>query len=983
MSAANGPEPDVIAQQGRSIPRFARQPGDKLASTILSHPFNQLRFEFVQSLREEHPEGISSADLVGQWITRIRTQLPVEGAAATRTAEDAIKADPADIRRDFEAEVRKVTDVLKGKEDVKPNPSNPYSKLLWAVAMHYGGHAQMEVRTSKGMEADAAAMQVQQKMGHLLDELANSQPMEAQRQRFYGRVSSVNRHAIGIDNETQVRYGRPGSWFYMRRGQINPQTGAKEASLINLDLFYSLVLGDYVDAVFQHELEHAEKSLDKPARIEALHQKVRDLKKAVGVIQAEAGKPVVIPEEQKGRLAALLAAEYELNLRHGLWNAIEDNMCNQGLSELRHHKLEPYHYYLDHSINVISALIAGTGLYVTGQKAIEPKVPEDPSAKLESISHAMNMAFFLRNGLAEDSPAHWQDLGVDIRAIKHKDHPDWSPERAYQHMKHRLDEIAISHPWPDNRGLGDRQYRELCQTTCAVRNDAIEALFRDYLDDYIEQAITQFKEEDLEQQLDQLQKAAQAAANGQRGGAPAPGGGAGSGIPIQVNGADGPVNGSIPDEPGTQPGAGIPDKDGVGNGRSMKDLQGRHFNDDGTGGPGGRTKSPQAGQAPVAGNSSPGTGGAGAAGSALAALQLGDGRSLKELRASGEYKAAVHEVADCLAKIARQFPNWNAGLERDPTSMQPEHIHERYSPQAAKRLVTRLGVGDATMADARIVRRVKEVKVETPGDLYLMVDSSGSMGVGKGSRLEYALKTAALMRDAGKKAGELLHKGEKGGFGVYITLWGNQVPTVLATPESNEAVVDGLLDRAISGEFMKGLHGGTELAPSIAGMLYHFSQGKSGDVNQRGLRGPAHALVVSDGGLYGESINYAGMLNGLAPLTFDTILTEGKDSVLHRELVEAQTKLKHPHQKPVCQEIAAGKDITLKVADWAQKTLGKFQRGDFSQGKPWSLTQANFKQESDRSFRDFCRASNIDIGPFIKEMAKQQGGVAASRAGIA
>lgn len=949
-------EPDVVFDARRYFKPFLNTPNDKSGAAILAEPINRLRYDFVQSIRQKK-EGEDPNAALDEWAAKLQATIT---DTATGTA--------------FDAELKKAKQVLSGNDVEDPQPASPQSKLLWAIVLQLSGQAQMKARATQGMEPEKAAIETQASMGKLLGALANSGPMRGQMQRFYDRVSKVNRSQY--TNDTVVQYGAPGSWFYFANPKHNPHLANPT---INLDLFYSLVLGDYVDAVFQHELEHAEKSNHRPPRIEALQETVKSLKEQIGAVKITKGKPVKIPKAQRKKLEELMVAEYELNLRHGLWNAIEDNMCNQGVCELPYLQQNPYPYALDHSINLTSAIIAGTGNYITGQKEIEAESSEDPKEKLDTISHAMNMAFFLRNGLAIDTPEHWQEIGVDTRDIKHKDHPQWAPDRAYRHMQRRLDEIAIDHPQPDDRKL--LNYPDQAKAACTQRNEKIEALFRDYLDDLIQQAIDEFKKQDLQKQMDMLQKAAEQAANGDKGGAPMPaggGGGGGQGIPIEVEGEGA---GTIPAEPGNNHGQGQGNQDGVGNGRSMKDLEDKKYSGEGDE-PGQGQSKRDAGKKAGAGNKPTGQKSAGAAGNALGKLDLGDGRSLEELRSADDYQAAVDQIANKLADIARNFPSIEIGLQPEPTGLTAKHLVDR--ARRDDRALRNLGVAVAndtwTPAHMRLTKDDDRMHIETPGDLYLMIDTSGSMGHGKGSSLEIALKSACLLRDAGKKVGEILNDPKKA-FNVYITCWGNRVPTVLALPDTPDEIIDHRLDAAIAGT-IEGLHQGTELAPSIAAMLYHFSQGHAGiaDTNPNNLRGPAHAVILSDGGLFGEKINYAGVLNALPPLTLDTILTHGEDSVLHKGLLEATQQVGQHHQIPKCFPLDDIKKTPSTLLEWAEERLNVFKSANATERKSWATTHQAFKDAADGAFRDFCREENgtgIKTTIFEKQMqeADKQAGV--------
>jgi len=128
---------------------------------------------------------------------------------------------------------------------------------------------------------------------------------------------------------------------------------------------------------------------------------------------------------------------------------------------------------------------------------------------------------------------------------------------------------------------------------------------------------------------------------------------------------------------------------------------------------------------------------------------------------------------------------------------------------------------------------------ESTIEAVFMIDGSGSMpGVRLASgvsAMEAALQSAAIGYMACRKAG----------IDSYILIWGDAVPLVVATPESNPREVGEKLEK-----LRNGTGSGTDLAPGIIKTVESMAdhRNKNGTVS-----GSSHILVFSDGDIFDQA----------------------------------------------------------------------------------------------------------------------------------
>ena len=134
--------------------------------------------------------------------------------------------------------------------------------------------------------------------------------------------------------------------------------------------------------------------------------------------------------------------------------------------------------------------------------------------------------------------------------------------------------------------------------------------------------------------------------------------------------------------------------------------------------------------------------------------------------------------------------------------------------------------------DLNRFRKDERHNTPTTIDIVLLIDGSGSMTmdnykVGKAKPMEIAILSSIILYEAAKSVDA----------NVYIALWGNDDPIMLAKPGDDAKEVQKNLMKAKSG-----MNCGTNLAPSIQKITKVLSEHKSSSYS-----GYTHMMVISDG----------------------------------------------------------------------------------------------------------------------------------------
>ncbi len=382
--------------------------------------------------------------IIDQWIERLTNDVAASGDTAS-----AQLAAEKDIAR---AWIEYLNGDKMATRPRPPTPTGPYEKLLWAGVI--------SISAAKPAADEALSVDDKQlkaiRLRELYEQLAQSKSMQRMLILFCGNAETTKR---GIDPHTTVQYGVPGTWFYMSRA-ITPNDG--DASIhevgarhVNLDLLHSLRLGALVEPIFEHEMEHAEKSNGYPAFEEEWLK--RSMKAKAGLYNdpidmRPSAKSPPMDTKKEAQVREFLLAEYAHSLARRFSNAAEDNMCNQGVANLSDPALHrpPYPYDLVYPLNAMETIISVGQFWKNPQET--EILPGDKSAvqRLEDIVHAINQAFFIRNNLCHNTPDHWRRIGIDTRSLYDAD-TDATGDAVFRAMQPLCDAIAHAQPNPGVR----------------------------------------------------------------------------------------------------------------------------------------------------------------------------------------------------------------------------------------------------------------------------------------------------------------------------------------------------------------------------------------------------------------------------------------------------------------------------------------------------------------------------------------------------
>lgn len=176
-----------------------------------------------------------------------------------------------------------------------------------------------------------------------------------------------------------------------------------------------------------------------------------------------------------------------------------------------------------------------------------------------------------------------------------------------------------------------------------------------------------------------------------------------------------------------------------------------------------------------------------------------------------------------------------------------------------------------------------------PVDIVLLVDGSGSMGMGsyqdaKGNiPIDVALTTAAILYEASRRLE---------GINVYVGMWGDSIVRWFAEPNDPRNKVGENFQR-----FKKGLNSGTNLGPAIIDTAKMLANKK---VNAGDISGYTHIVVLSDGDISDSFKTKQAIETFLeqsreVTIDFSIIKTNAQDTAMYKMAQSIETK--RPIQK--------------------------------------------------------------------------------------
>lgn len=198
-----------------------------------------------------------------------------------------------------------------------------------------------------------------------------------------------------------------------------------------------------------------------------------------------------------------------------------------------------------------------------------------------------------------------------------------------------------------------------------------------------------------------------------------------------------------------------------------------------------------------------------------------------------QLKGYVNKTSRVLEKIRDIQLEKTIKRSRDLEMLPEGKEMDRLDPEAHQNLIVKKNTGQGLEKDD-LNRFQKDETHQKPTtiDIVLLIDGSGSMTMdfgklGKATAMEIALLSSIILYEAAKEVDA----------NVYIGLWGNDAPIMLAKPGDDPRDVENNIMKA-----KKGLNCGTSLAPSIKKITKVLSEHKSSQYS-----GYTHMMVISDG----------------------------------------------------------------------------------------------------------------------------------------
>lgn len=253
-----------------------------------------------------------------------------------------------------------------------------------------------------------------------------------------------------------------------------------------------------------------------------------------------------------------------------------------------------------------------------------------------------------------------------------------------------------------------------------------------------------------------------------------------------------------------------------------------------------------------------------------------------------QIKSYITQTARLLEKIRdRQLEKT---IKRSPDlEMLPEGKEmDRLSQEAHRNFTTKKVTGqELEKEDLHRFHKDERDQKPTTIDIVLLIDGSGSMtmggsyALGKAKPMDIALLSSIILYEAAKKVGA----------NVYIALWGNEDPIILAKPGDDPRDVERNILKAKSG-----MSCGTNLAPSIKKITKTLSEHKSSQYS-----GYTHMMVISDGDISDpepamKAVNTLLSTSEYATLEF-AILKKAGEAKSQMENLADKIKVANPTQK--------------------------------------------------------------------------------------
>ncbi len=287
-----------------------------------------------------------------------------------------------------------------------------------------------------------------------------------------------------VKDDTRIRWG----------GADYPDVGYYcnfKDNLINLDVLWGLVGGlEHMRSVTMHEIGHAFGTLSFSHKTKELIDKAEDLKK----------KDTLTDDEEK----QLRALSSEIRFRHFIFDEAENSYANGFVKNLVRKNL--FHQELGESLEIIeTSLFIGQTILDVRNNSLQA-LPKNPINEFINLKKVIRYGFHVNNGLFENTPKGWSEIGVQIDWLKGNDRKG-NPIQGFdvvQDIVNVTDEIE-KNQIPLTFHSSRSGIRNKIQKAFDKRSELADDLYDRYASDLVKE-LTQEQEKQLKEALDKQQK---------------------------------------------------------------------------------------------------------------------------------------------------------------------------------------------------------------------------------------------------------------------------------------------------------------------------------------------------------------------------------------------------------------------------------------------------------------------------------------------
>ena len=541
---------------------------------ILDAPLTDLRMEFHQlmnkTLTPTYQKWLQSAADDEARLNLLK-KLNVEPVFSREAfsgfldnIEEHVKRSPTSSLQRFRVERQAIERAVDtGSIAHDPKLLTAEEQLAWAAALGYV-IANPQIQAKWPLENRGMALQQTQIWQDLVKSRHLSIEMMTHAEQIGKDISAIYQYADERDADnprfqggnplenTRMRWGGPGSWFYFSAAE----------GLVNIDLIATLTGGiAHARAAIQHEIGHGRQTIKWMTPMLGTYERIQELEAITARYKAGKSEKMLTQEQY----AELMSLEWYFKQQQQFFNVFEDNNVNS--FAVKKSGAQDFGY----SMNFFNVMLAGTGaialkkrkgeeLEVESPDGEKDKLPEDvlnALKKLQNLQHAMNLCFFQRNHLFDNTPEGWNSVGVDLELIE--ENPDYdkatgqTPQEALASIQELCQTIQNAQVPDLTARIGGRRLKNKLHELMDEKNVCETELWERYVDHHM-QVVREYMRQKTKEKMEE-QKQQQEQGDGQQQQQQGEGNGQGQG---QGGGDDNshPVEGMPGEMQGTQ---GIPD----------------------------------------------------------------------------------------------------------------------------------------------------------------------------------------------------------------------------------------------------------------------------------------------------------------------------------------------------------------------------------------------------------------------------------------